>query len=273
MKKTMGIALVVLFLATIAIAGPHDLVVLQPGGVSPSPEAQEQIMRLAKEIATQAGWDANSVSAIYFDETEPALAHIKTAKPGFVLGTLGFYLKYKDQLKLTMVNQILRAGQPDSRYYIVVTNDAIKSLDDLKGKTIAGVHFEEPEFIEKVVLQGKLPFSSVTVKPMRSLRALRRLATGKVDAVLLDGIEHKDLGSVPIEAKFQTIFTSEPIPNAGFMAIGGNATQADIQALQKALKNFCTQAEGAGICKDYNINGFRDIAPATYDKVKSLYTK
>lgn len=258
----------------VAFAGPHDIVIVQSGGPSASEQAQQQIDRLAKQIASTAGWDINSVSGKYFDSNEEAAQYIQKNKPGFVLGDLGFYLQFRDQLSLKVFNQATLRGKNEIIYYVVALKGTLKSLADLKGKTLLGAHLENPKFIERIVFDGAISLESdVKAEKQRSLRALRKLKKGEADAVLLDEKEHASLstGGLPFQIEVDTIFTSRPVPNNGFMTVGKTATAEDIKSFAEAAKNFCNYQDAKEICKDFDIQGFKPIDDGFFSKIRNQY--
>lgn len=255
-----------------ALAGPHDLVVVRPGGPSASEQALAQIDRLAKQLAEKAGWDKTTAKGSYFTDEAEGLKYIKANKPGFILGSMGFYLKYRDELGLTIINQAILAGSLESKYYVVSKKGGPASLADLKGKTFAGTHLEEPEFVERILLERALAFDKdVTIKTMRSLRALKKLAKGEVDAVILDQKEYDGIAQLPFAGDLQTIFTSKPVPNNGFMSVKGNATAADKAAFLKSATNFCSYEDAKGICEDFDIQGFKPAKDGSFSGLRNLY--
>ena len=265
--RHVAIGLILMFLATwgAAWAGPHDIVVVRPSGPSASEQAQAQIDRLTKQIAAKAGWNAAGASGRYFTSEDEAVAYIKAKRPGFVLGSLGFYLKYRDALGITMVNQAVVKGSTKSQYYVVAKKGTLQTLDELSGKTLGGVHLDEPQFVERNVFDGKLTFGDqVKIQPMRSLRALRRLDKGELDAVILDQKEKDSLAALTMGAGFELIFASRPISNGGFMTITANASAKDVQVFTQAAKDFCTYDEGKEICKDFDIQEFRPASDGLF---------
>ena len=257
--------------AAFAFAGPYDIVVVRPGGPSQSEQAQEQIDRLAKELGKKAQW-AGMASGRYFNDEAQALEFIRLNKPGFLLGSLGFYLKHSQALGLTMTNQAVIKGPTKSQYYIVAKKGTLAAIVQLEGKTLAGVHLEEPEFVERIVLDRALVFGKqVTINPMRSLRALKRLDQGQVDAVILDQKEYDSLGSLPMGAAVEMIFVSKPIENGGFMAIRKNASPADIQSFTQAAQDFCSFKDSGEICTDFDIQSFKPVTDGLFATVHNQY--
>jgi hypothetical protein len=246
--------------------GQRDLVVVRPGGPTPSDEASSQVSRLIVEIAKRAGWDPKSVQASYFNRADDALAHIEQNTPAFLLASPGFFLEQKTALGLRPINQILINGRDTHRYYIIVRKNTLKVLDDLRGKTLAGAVLAEPEFVERVVLEGRFTFGTeLAAEFKRALSALRNLHRGKLDAVMLDEMEYAGLIHLPFADELTTLFTSPALPNTGIFELTGVAARADSQALAEATKDFCSTGEGAAICETYGITGFKPAPPELFD--------
>jgi len=272
---TSAFVIAVLALATASwlLAGAHDLAVVQPGGPNPSPEAQKNVGNLLAQIALAAGWADKGVASFTNKETE-GVQIIQTKKPGFILSTPGFYLKYKDKFGLVPVNKIVMDGSTTVKYYVVAKKGAPAGLASLQGKSIAGASFAEADFIQKVVFENQLALNKdVTVKKMSGLSALRALRNGEVDAVLLDGKEFKSLPGLPFAGELETIWASAPIPLTGIMAVGKNATAADIQAMQTACSNFCNTAGGKGVCETFEIDGFQPASANDYAGIAAKWGK
>jgi ABC-type phosphate/phosphonate transport system substrate-binding protein len=256
------------------IAGPHDLVVIRPGGATASDEAQQNVNNLLKLIARAAGWPAESANTRYFNNENEGLQHIQAIKPGFVLVTPGFYLKYREKLNLTPVNKISLAGSTTSSFSVVAKKGTLSSLADLKNKTVAGSSLSEPEFVQKIVFEGSLKLGAdVKAKQMSGLPALKALRAGDVDAVVLDAQEYQSLPALPFASEFSNIFTSKPITNTGIMAVGKNTDDASIKAMVEATKEFCATADGKNVCTTFQITGFEPASERDYDELIKKWEK
>lgn len=251
-----------------AIAGPHDLVVIRPGGATASDEAQQNVNNLLKLIARAAGWPAESANARYFNNENEGLQYIQATKPGFVLTTPGFYLKYREKLNLTPVNKISLAGSTTSSFFVVAKKGTLSSLADLRTKTVAGSSLSEPEFVQKIVFEGTPKLGTdVKAKQMSGLTALKALRAGDVDAVVLDAQEYQSLPALPFASEFATIFTSKPITNTGIMAAGKISDDATIKAMVEATKEFCATVDGKNVCTTFQITGFEPASERNYDEL------
>jgi ABC-type phosphate/phosphonate transport system substrate-binding protein len=267
--------LAVILLAPLAsFAGPHDMVVVRPGGPLDSDEAQQNVGKLLKQIAQAAGWAPESSSAKYFNVSAKALKHIKAKKPGFIFTTPGFYLKYRKKLALVPVNKISISGSTQSSYRVVVKKGTIAALADLKGRTLAGSTLADQEFVQKIVLEGALKLDKdVTVKAMSGLSALKALNAGEVAAVVLDGQEYQSLPGLSFASEIETLYTSKPVTNTGIMAIGKNTDDASIKALLGATKDFCSTTDGKDICATFQITGFEPASKSDYKALIKAWGK
>ena len=261
-----------LLFASVVWAGPHDLAVIRPGGPTADATAQSQVGKLIKQIAAVAGWPVEAANAQYCNTTESGYNYIKKSKPGFALITPGFYLKYRDELKLRPLNKIVLNEGAQVQYYVIVKKGTAATLADLKGKTLVGAHLAEPEYVERIVLGKQLKFGKdITVQTMSGLAALRKLNNGEVGAVLVDSKEYKSLGVLPFAAQLATLYTSPAIPNTGIVAVGNNATAADWAALQKGTTNFCQNPAGLPICQLMEITGFAPVEESVYNGIFQQY--
>lgn len=274
-RAAIVVFMVIIFIfSALAIAGSYDIVVVRPGGPTASEQAQQQIDRLTKQIAEKAGWSSVGVVGRYFTDDSKALSYITANKPGFVLGSLGFYLKYRDKLGLRIINQATIGGKTTSKYYIVARKGTVPNLEGLKGKVLAGTHLEEPEFVQRVVFENQVMFGTeVKVLPGRTIRSLRKLTMGKVDAVILDEKEYSSLGELDFAPELELIFTSKDIPNNGFAVITKNVTKSQIAAFEKAASDFCQHSDAKTICEDFNIQGFTPVKDSAYNQFRAMYNK
>ena len=258
--------LAVLVPAATVLAGGHDLVVVRPGGPNPSEEAQVQVSRLIAEIGARAGWEPGSSAAYYFNRAEDALAHIARDRPAFLLTTPGFFLSHGESLGLQPINQILIDGEDTHRFFVVARKGTLESLDDLAGGTLMGSPLAEPDFVERIVFQGKLDLGSdVSAEYGRALSSLRRLSRGEVSAVILDATEYSGLPGLPFADSIETVFSSRRLPNTGIFSLAGTADAAAVDALSQASRNFCAEGEGASICETYRISGFQTAPDGVFD--------
>ncbi len=258
--------LLLLFAPVSLWGGPRTLVVVRPGGPTPSEEATHQVSRLIAEIAHRSGWKAASVEATYFNRAADAMAHIERNRPGFLLSSPGFFLEHRTALNLRPINQILINNRDTHRYYIVVRKDTLANLEDLRGSTLAGAALAEPDFVERVVLERRFDFATeLKVEYRRALSALRNLQQGELDAVILDEMEHASLDQLPFAGELTTLFTSAPVPNTGIFALEEIAMEGDTEALAEATEDFCTTGEGGAICETYGITGFKRVRSDLFD--------
>lgn len=255
-------------------AGGRDLVVLQFRGTSADHQFQEQATQLIGRFAARLGWPADSAKAYYFDQTADALAFIENNKPGFIWATTGFYLKYQEQLRLEPINQVVLTEGTEVYYFVVVHKGTVKYLEDLRGRTLAGAHLVEPEFIEKIVLNDRLKLGTdLKIQHKAVSTALLELSRGQIDAVIIDTVEQRSLKSLSFYDQLEVIYRSSPIPNTGIMAVNGNADAADVAALGKACENFCGTLEGESLCRAFGITAFAPVKEGIYRGIIEQWRK
>ncbi|MDP8223397.1 MAG: PhnD/SsuA/transferrin family substrate-binding protein [Candidatus Lernaella stagnicola] len=259
-------------IAAIAVAGSHHLAVIRPGGPPATDQAHAQVAGLMHGLAATAGWPAGSADARYFNTTDDGYRYVKSQRPGFVFTTPGFYLAYRDELKLQpLTRAVLREGDT-IQYFVVAKKGGASSLADLKGKTLAGAHLAEPAFVERIVLGGQLKLGDdVQAKVTSGFAALKNLHAGTVDAVLLDSKEKQALAALPFAGDLVVIFTSATIPNTGIMAVGGNVSAAEAAALRKAAADFCGSAAGKAVCDTFGIERFVPADASVYQRLVDQY--
>jgi hypothetical protein len=212
------------------------------------------------------------VHAFYFNDSDAALNHIKTDRPGFLLSTPAFFLANRVELSLQPLNQLLIDGKDTHRYCIVARKGTVEDISALKGGVLVGSALAEPDFVERIVLERKLVFGTdVDAKYQRALSAIRALSRGEVQAVVVDEIELAGLKTMPFADELETIHCSELIPNTGVFALQGTAVAADALALIDATGDFCTEGEGVSICETYQISGFQKAGEQTFNQLIEAY--
>ena len=220
------------------------------------------------------GVDSTSLIGTYFNETTPAIAHLKTNRDAFVLGSLGFYLANRKALGLSPLAILKTSGDSEERAYVLVKKGRYKSLDDLKGKSLYGSPlFEDLGYINRVVFDGKLDAAKqFDLKPTsRPLTAIRKLDKGEADAVLLNTVQYESLRRMPLFESLEVVFTSEPRPALGLMVTETPRTKAIRDKLLKAVVEMCSTPKGQSLCSNFGISGFEPMKPGALDATIKVY--
>ncbi|MCX6348117.1 MAG: hypothetical protein NTV79_01235 [Candidatus Aureabacteria bacterium] len=188
-----------------------DVVIVFPGAPDLEKEAGKFVVQLTALIAREAGVDPSALHGHFFGSAPSALEYLGSHRDSFIIASLGFFLSHRDSLKLQPLASVEMTAGPNDRYFLVIRKGKYASLDDLKGKTLAGnTLYEDPAFLSKIVFDGKIDVSSYFILKAtpRPLSALRQLIEDKLDAVLLDQVQYESLKTLAIFSRIETIFTS-----------------------------------------------------------------
>lgn len=256
------------FLAVPAFAGPRDVLVELSGAGATKELAQSYVDMFLRYAETNLSWSANGSKGTFEDNGASAIAALKSLKPGFAMLDPDVYLALRKEYALQMIATV--SGPPMDRGHlsVVVKGDTVKTLDDLKGKTLSATNATSPRYLSKIVFGGKLDAAThFTLKKASTATAPKKaLDRGEADAALLDDAQVKNL--LP---GMRVIFTSAPLPPTPFVAVGKNAKKEDIAAVGKMVQSMCGDPKGAEVCKALQITSFGPVdAKANDDAIKQF---
>lgn len=256
-------------------AGAVALAIVNPGGPDAGAEGDKLARELAAHLGDAAGLDGVELEAAYFTTNEAAAAYVRKHKDGFVLGGLGFFLSQRKSLKLVPLARLAGKSGDREEFAVVVRKGRYASLDSLRGKTLTGsVLADDARYVDRFALGGKLATKDFVRTPTtRPLSALRKLAAGEGDAVLLNRAQHEALATTPLAAQLDVIFRSGRVPTVGLMMAATPRTRALRERIVHAVTKLCDTPKGAPVCQTYGITGFQPMgedaladAIATYDR-------
>ncbi len=240
--------------------GKVQVLVIYPGGPDAGGEGQKLLSQFIEMIAKSAGVAPETFAGAYFNEIEPALKSLRANRDAFVMGSLGIYMAHRTEFGLTPLAGARFAGSSDDRVYVLTKKGGPATLDALKGKTLSGnVLYEEPKFLSRVVFGGAVDVAKdFKLEPtQRPLSALRKVTSGTLDAVVINQMQYESLQRLPMFAELQVAFTSPILPSVGLMAVKSAATDKLREPMMKALLGMCESSDGANLCKNFGIVGFK----------------
>jgi ABC-type amino acid transport substrate-binding protein len=246
------------------------VVIVFLGGPDTGGEGKGLIDQLVAELATATGLEPGALEGSYFTENAPAVAQLSANPDSFVLGSLGFFLSQRQSAKLVPLARLKSTLNGTEQFHILVKKGRYKSLDELKGKQLWGSPlYEDPKFIDRVVFSGKLEAAKhFDLKPTsRPLSAVRKLQKEKIDAVLLNTVQHESLRRMPLFDELEQVFVSEPMPSLGLMMVDTPRTRAMRQKLVTTLLGLCGTPQGKSVCRNFGITGFDPIEEAALQPV------
>ncbi len=265
--------LLVLTASLPVMAGPASIVVCYPGGPVSEAEANTAMGAMLRVVERLGGWPANSLNSVFTAQVNECRKLLDTRQPAFAITSLGLFLEQQDRHHLTPIVQPQIKGATTERYRLVAQQGKFSSVESLKGKTIGGTVFEEPEFIRKMVFANQFdPSAFFSLKPSRqAIRALRSLDKGELDAVLLSGQQYAALDSLPLKSALAAVFTSTEIPLMGMVANSQASTAEERTRMARAMQATCADGEGRKLCDLFGIEAFMPASPASINAAVTLW--
>ncbi|MEO7482107.1 MAG: phosphate/phosphite/phosphonate ABC transporter substrate-binding protein [Sulfuriferula sp.] len=161
-------------------------------------------------------------------------------------------------------------GHPLVGQIVVNADSPIKTLAGLEGKTVAFP--SRDAFVAYQVTVPALKQAHVTVNQVfganqRGTAVL--LQTGRADAASLNKL-FSDQFQADNKTRFRVLYESAPWPNIPVQA-HLRVPKRDAEAVQQALVNMATDAEGRDLLKTLGIPGFLTVKDADYDATRRLY--
>jgi ABC-type amino acid transport substrate-binding protein len=270
---TLAMLLVGTQFAHAQVADAHKFLICQTGSVATAEEAQPYIDGFGSYLAKRLGWDEGTFAVQFENQRKGGLAALKDWSPAFATLSLGIFLEYERRFDLVPMVVARVNGKTTNKFYVLVAKGGAKTLADLKGKTLSGSIVDDVPFLSKVVFANTLDAAShFTLKQTkRPLRDIRKVAQGKLDAVLVDDLQLQSLKGLPLYAQLAVIHESTEVPNLGMVYVKGRATEGDVKKFTDALVNMCREAEGKKMCETFAVEGFEPVPAGALDGVRALY--
>ncbi len=264
-------------LAFLSQAGATEVLVCYPGGGNvKASQARPTMTRMLSIIESLGGWPSGSFTHKFTTKADECRKLMDQDKPPYVITSTGLFLERRKKDKLQVLVQPVMDGSTDEVYRVLVKKGTASKLEDLKGKTLGGSLLTEREFLHRIVFEGKIdPEKFFHLKPSkRALRALRKLAKGKMDAVLVNQQQFKALKSLPFASDLDVVFESGRLPLVGLAASSARTAAKDRKKMVKALSELCSSEKGKEICEMFGLESFKPLSTqGIYKKVEKLWDK
>ena len=250
-----------------------NVVIIFPGG-PPREKVEKYTDEFTDIVAGNMSLSPGDVKGHYFTDYPAALDFLQENPDAFIISSLGFFLSRRKALSLVPLASVEMTENAGNRYYLVAKKGTVTSLEEMKGKTIAGsALYEDPDFLKKVVFAGRLdPLSDLALEPTsRPLSAIRKAARGELGGVLLDDVQYHSLQALPLFTELAVVYESPPLPPLGLMMTD---TPADRNREEKLLESLTTLGEtdaGAAAFRSFGLKGFSRIDPSSLDEVIRKY--
>ena len=273
-------ALLVMFFVTCAASVLAEtpkpaLVVCYTTGNADRRQAKRATKSMLEVMERLAGLPTDKYKAGFTSSPQKCLDSLKDKSTHFISPSLGFFLRYRREYHLKPMVWPRIKGKSTGRWYVVVRRGTYTDIRGLKGKTLGGVLTNDPEFLGRVVFKCRFdPRRFFVLKhSTRVLRDLRKLARGKLDAVILDDKQYNAMGSLPFGKDLTAVFTSDPLPVPSILAVGHRTNAREIGLFTKALSGFCRDSKGKVFCNMFGIDAFVPVDKGAYRGVERLWDK
>jgi len=275
MRRVTGglIALSLVYLSASGQTAPSVLVVCAPGYPGTTEEAQSFMDGFAGIAAKEAGWPAEDLEAVYFENEATGLARMNDPEAALALVPLPFFLEHGDELDLVPHLHAVTDKGGDEVWALVARKGAVSGPADLKDFEVTGRPGYSPAFVKGTILGrwGPLPEETQITFTDRSLSALRRAAAGEKVAVILDREQTESLPSLPFGKELEVVTRSERMPGMILCAIGGRLGEKRSGELVKGLLGLHKSAEGADILRSIWMSRFETIDRKALERARKAF--
>jgi hypothetical protein len=248
--------------------GAVHVLVLKEHGVGSAAQAQPFIDKLIGVVAKLNGWA--TADGKYLTTREAAETQIHSVDPHYAIMSLAAFLALGPKHKLEVIGQAEVAQAGGRQYHIISKTQA--DLAGCKGKTLATDHADDPKFIDKVLGAGKFALSDFTlVETKRPLQTIKKVTAGEAECALIDDAQFAELGKIEGGAAVKSVWKSDKLPPMVVVAFP-SAPAAERKGFQGSLPKICG-GEGAAVCRDAGLSGFKSAGASDYASVTAAYAK
>ncbi|HEX3758923.1 MAG TPA: PhnD/SsuA/transferrin family substrate-binding protein [Kofleriaceae bacterium] len=233
------------------------MVVCAPGSPGTTGEARTRMDAFSAAVSTRAGV---RIAATYEPSEDGGVTRLGAAEIGLV--SLPFFLAHEHALGLVPRLQVAARGRPAlDRWALVGPSGRITGPNALAGYTIVSSAAYAPGFIRGVVLGGfgALPADVKLEQSTSVLSALRRAASGERVAVVLDGTQQAQLGSLPFASRLQVVAQSPPVPTGLVVTVDARIPAQTWSRIQRALVDVSSDRAAAPVLGAIEVGRFEPI--------------
>jgi hypothetical protein len=242
----------------LAAASLATLVFCAPGYPGAAGDAQPLVDQFARAAATEAGWPAGSLAAVYDPTEDGGLAKLKQADSALAFVPYPFFFEHAAQLHLSPLAQADVADLgPQQRWTLVAKSGRVSDPKSMAGFTLLSVAGYAPDFVRHSALENwPLPPDVKIEATGQILSALRRAAAGEPVAVLLDQTQAASLPSLPFAADLKAVTQSPELPVALIAVVGSRLAPDRERALRAALLKLGQAPGNADTLASLRLRGF-----------------
>lgn len=253
------------------LAASTDILLLLPGFPGTPVQAQPYVDRMLRYLETELSLAGGSMSGVFLTDGTQAAEKLTSVKPGLALLGPSVYAAHAGKMKMKVIARITANGRGEQQYHVIVKKDGPTSLSSLSGK-VSGTVVHDEKYVLNVLLDAKVPIGQLTFEPNpRPLRALRSLAAGKVDAVIVDDETLKYMEELDFAVSLKKIYTTDAVP-APCVVVMNDGLSMEKQ-LKKALIGLCSGESGKALCQSLTISSIRAAGDGDYKALLRRYNR
>ena len=234
-----------------------------PGGPGSTVDAQSVVDRFLNTLRD--GTDLGPAAGAYYtDFASCAQALKKPADKRFVMIPLNVYLRERKAWQLRALVQVDTA-KTSGQYHVVAPKG--ETLESLRGKRwVTGLKLKAP-FLSRVAFDGRVALAPEGLKHLRSsLSAIKRVAKGRADVVIVDDLQRKSMASLPIANELVVVHSGPDLPEAIVAVVGASKTKK----LKKALLSLCQKHKA--LCTELRVTRFRAVTDKQLTQLEQKLT-
>ncbi len=263
--RTILLCMTLFCSAAAASAGQTALVACAPGYPGDTEQAQPTMDELAKALGL--------ASAVYHRDLDAGLERLSQEDAAVALVPLPFYLRYRKELDLRPLAQVLPDSGETEVWSLVAQSGALNNPSSLAGWEVAGMPGYAPAFVSNVALAdwGKIPDGVKISFTARAVTALRKAAEGEKLAVLLDAAQTESLPALPFSNGLEVVTSSRPLPTSLVCAVGNRLTNEDSAALVSALLSLGETESGRELLATLRVTKFEKPDRAAIERAELAF--
>jgi hypothetical protein len=256
-----------------AVAMGHSLVICHVGGPGNTEQAKPVLDKFLRHVEQAGGIAKGSMSGEYHTAKESCLKYIDKNKPLFGVFDLATYLQLHRSYKL---EPLACMGTMNSqRYHLLVRQGSFKNLKALKGKKLISNLVQDPRFVSRIILGGKIDAAKhfELAHTRRPLKGIRKVARSRAEATLVDGLAYTHLAELKLPVKLVSIYDSPALPGLTLTVLGaqkGAKAKQVIRKMVKALPKLCA-GPGKSMCQTFQVTSFTQVKPGSYVGLEKKY--
>lgn len=251
------------------------VVVCAPGYPGSTAEAQPAMDGLAAAITAAAGWDTESVRAVYFETEEGGVASLQSPDVALMLVTLPFFLEHRIELDLRPQLMAVPSGrEPLESWSLVTGAGLVNEPADLEGYGLFSLAGHSPRFVRGPALGdwGELPESVTVTFSGAVLSGLRRAAKGERVVLLLDAAQTDALERLPFFDQLEIVRSSQLLPVSIVCSVGDRVAPDRLSEVLAALEALDEQPSAVEALAGVRLDRFEPVDMAVLERAEKAFS-